>query len=138
MKTLLVLLIWTAAYASANAQCANGSCSGGSCSWPPAITIAEPSAGMAWSDGWFRHQDGHVELWCGGKLLTFARPGDSQWEAVIRDIPEGFRATLGLVSIVAKCPKECVCKPGQCNCENCPKDCIAARSQAQTTAPMLQ
>jgi len=92
---------------------------------------------MTWSDGWFRHQDGHVELWQAGKLISHSRPGDANWESVVAAIPDTARSNLGL-TLVGKLPKECVCKPGDCECDHCPKECVARRPAVQTAPPLQE
>jgi hypothetical protein len=92
---------------------------------------------MTWSDGWFRHQDGHVELWQAGQLIAHSHPGDADWESVAAGIPDSARGNLGLALVdksAVKPPKQCVCNPGQCECDHCPKECVARRQVAQTTS----
>lgn len=55
-----------------------------------------PTSPMTSADGWFRHEDGHVELWRAGKLVRHAFPGSERWDDCIYEMPPQARQTLGI------------------------------------------
>jgi hypothetical protein len=143
-KSILIFLTLFGPAAIVRAQCASGRCgmpAPAAAEWSSGNVAVAPSQGMTWSDGWFRHQDGHVELWRAGALIAHSRPGDADWDTVTSGIPDNVRTTLGLTAIgssLPKPPKECVCKPGQCACDDCPKECLARRRHEETRTPLQE
>lgn len=150
MKPLLTLFVAAIAATAAGQNCRNGQCS------PSAVfpTIQwsapagrQPSQGMTWSDGWYRHENGHVELWKGGKLINHATAGEPGWDVAIEAMSAKTREVFGLVRAADRKPTaknlqpvryERVnhCGPGcECPGEACRLDCSCCEFGAADREP---
>ena len=77
------------------------SCPGGTCPTPtaPPSYLAMPvgdSIETVKASGWFRHESGRCELWQDGKLVRTAYPTESDWNAIVGEMPQRAREAFGL------------------------------------------
>ncbi|HMT22641.1 MAG TPA: hypothetical protein PKE20_15590, partial [Promineifilum sp.] len=75
---------------------------GGFLFWVPTPTPAKADNAKPWGDGWsraggwFRHEDGHIELWREGRIVQHAFPGGERWDECVATMPSHAKNNLGI------------------------------------------